>query len=94
MDQAHDFKDRRRSRFSMDRVAAQATSSPEWGRAGTAGHGSLPGCYWEKKGGAGDLALGLIGGWEVMRLAGDGKEQLAALKLMDNLLGASRNNVE
>jgi hypothetical protein len=94
MDQVHDFKDRRRSRFSMDRVAAQATSSPEWGQAGTTGHGSLPGCYWEKKGGAGDLASGLIGGWEVMRLAGDGKEQLAALKLMDNLLGASRNNVE
>jgi hypothetical protein len=50
----------------------------------------LPG----KKGGAGDLALALTGCWEAMRSAGDGEEQLAVLKLMDNLLGVRRNNVE
>jgi hypothetical protein len=46
-----------------------------------------------ERGGAGDLALALTGGWQAMESAGDGEEQSTVMNLVDNLLGARRNNM-
>jgi hypothetical protein len=47
-----------------------------------------------ERGGAWDLALALTRGWEAMGSSDNGEEQSTAMKLVDNLLGARRNNVE
>jgi hypothetical protein len=46
-----------------------------------------------ERGGTGDLALSLTGGWQAMESAGDGEEQSTVMNLVDNLLGARRNNM-